>query len=346
MVQRGGAWNEQSHQQQCQAEDRGARDPKHSTLALHQAESAGRTEQASELQADRVAPEVLELADGRAEDQAACTVLRPGTGGICQLAPRNRGERAQADLRRAAAEPLPTVPPCVTPPSARESRARRRYPPTAEDDVMTKDARRSVWAWGLEADDPSQEERVGFAKKLGEQWGRDLPVPEAVPLSAVELRPPRIQPSDALRAFCAQDPYERAFHTYGSHFTERLRAFRGEFPHPPDLVAHPRDEDELERVLAFCTDHGCRAVPWGGGSSVVYGLTVPEDDTPCVTVDLDHFDRVLELDETSRAARLQAGVLGPALEDQLRPSGHTLRHFPQSFEWSADRTDKRASEGR
>lgn len=66
MVQRGGAWNEQSHQQQCQAEDRGARDPKHSTLALHQAESAGRTEQARELQADRVAPEVLELADGPA----------------------------------------------------------------------------------------------------------------------------------------------------------------------------------------------------------------------------------------------------------------------------------------
>ena len=199
---------------------------------------------------------------------------------------------------------------------------------------MTNGARRSIWAWGLESDEPSHEERVGFAKSLAEQWGRDLPVPKTVPLSAVELRRPRIEPSEALRAFCAQDPYERAFHSYGSHFTERLRAFRGEFPNPPDLVAHPRDEDELERVLSFCTDRGCRAVPWGGGSSVVYGLSVPEDDTPCVTIDLDRFDRVLELDETSRAARIQAGVLGPALEDQLRPSGHTLRHFPQSFEWS------------
>ena len=28
---------------------------------------------------------------------------------------------------------------------------------------------------------------------------------------------------------------------------------------------------------------------------------------------------------------LQAGVFGPALEDQLRPHGYTLRHFPQSF---------------
>src|SRR5205807_7566518 len=40
-------------------------------------------------------------------------------------------------------------------------------------------------------------------------------------------------------------------------------------------------------------------------------------------------------DRTSRAARIQAGVLGPALEDQLRPHRLTLRHFPQSFEFSS-----------
>ncbi|MCP3986633.1 MAG: FAD-binding oxidoreductase [bacterium] len=199
---------------------------------------------------------------------------------------------------------------------------------------MTKQARRSLWAWGLESDEPSHEERVGFAKSLSEQWGRDLQVPEAVPLRALELRPPRIEASEALRPFCADDPHERAFHTYGSSFPERLRAFSGEFSRPPDFVAHPRNEDELERVLAFCADRSCSAVPWGGGSSVVYGVSVPDDDPLCVTIDLDRFNRVLELDETSRAARIQAGVLGPALEDQLRPSGHTLRHFPQSFEWS------------
>ena len=34
------------------------------------------------------------------------------------------------------------------------------------------------------------------------------------------------------------------------------------------------------------------------------------------------------------AARIQAGIYGPALEDGLRPHGLTLRHFPQSFEFS------------
>jgi alkyldihydroxyacetonephosphate synthase len=53
-----------------------------------------------------------------------------------------------------------------------------------------------------------------------------------------------------------------------------------------------------------------------------------------VTIDLSRLDRVRDIDPVSRAARIQAGALGPVLEDQLRPHGYTLRHFPQSFEFS------------
>jgi alkyldihydroxyacetonephosphate synthase len=45
-------------------------------------------------------------------------------------------------------------------------------------------------------------------------------------------------------------------------------------------------------------------------------------------------NRVLEVDRTSRSARIEAGILGPELEAQLRPRGLTLRHFPQSFQFS------------
>ena len=64
---------------------------------------------------------------------------------------------------------------------------------------------------------------------------------------------------------------------------------------------------------------------------MVGGVTPPEGYDGIVTIDMDQFDRVLEIDATSRAARIQAGVFGPAQEDQLRPHGYTLRHFPQSF---------------
>ena len=44
--------------------------------------------------------------------------------------------------------------------------------------------------------------------------------------------------------------------------------------------------------------------------------------------------KVKEVDKTSRAALIEGGTYGPALEAQLRPHGLTLRHFPQSFEYS------------
>ena len=61
---------------------------------------------------------------------------------------------------------------------------------------------------------------------------------------------------------------------------------------------------------------------------------VGDDYRGAVSIDLRALDRVVEIDRVSRAARIQAGVYGPALEDQLRPHGLTLRHFPQSFEFS------------
>jgi alkyldihydroxyacetonephosphate synthase len=61
---------------------------------------------------------------------------------------------------------------------------------------------------------------------------------------------------------------------------------------------------------------------------------VGESYAGSVSLDLERFDRVLEIDRTSRSARIQAGMLGPDLEAALRPHGLTLRHFPQSFQFS------------
>ncbi len=95
----------------------------------------------------------------------------------------------------------------------------------------------------------------------------------------------------------------------------------------------------MAALLDWCGDAGVVAIPYGGGSSVVGGVEPPADARErwrgVVSIDLVRLDRVLEVDRTSRAARIQAGVLGPALEDQLRPHGLTLRHFPQSFEVSS-----------
>jgi alkyldihydroxyacetonephosphate synthase len=173
-----------------------------------------------------------------------------------------------------------------------------------------------------------------MARSLSTRSGEPI-VPRPIPdLADAELRPPRISVPDTLAAWCATDTWERAFHAYGAHFTDRTRAFNLEFPNPPDVVAHPRTEAELEATLDWCVEHGHVVVPYGGGSSVVWGVNPPEADA-VVTIATDRLDRVLDVDETSRAARIQAGIFGPALEDQLRPRGLTLRHFPQSFRFSS-----------
>jgi alkyldihydroxyacetonephosphate synthase len=193
--------------------------------------------------------------------------------------------------------------------------------------------RRSFWAYGLESEAPSDAERAERAEYLSKRYGTSItpiPVPD---LADADLRGSRVQVPDSLAEICRTDTWERAFHSHGSHFTDRTDAFNLRFPNPTDVVAHPRNETELAAVLDWCSTNDIKVVPFGGGSSVVWGVNPPEADA-VVTISMDQFDQVLEIDALSRAARIQAGVYGPALEDQLRPHGFTLRHFPQSFRFS------------
>ena len=196
-------------------------------------------------------------------------------------------------------------------------------------------ARRSFWAWGMEADEPSPAKVREAAEQVSRQFGAAVEPKPPPRLEELSLRRPRITPPLALKKFCTTDTYDRAWHSYGRSFPDRIRAFNGEFPNPPDVVARPRDESDVEAILEWCSTSGHAAIPFGGGSSVVGGVAPPEDCDGAVTIDLEALDRVLEVDPVSRAARIQAGVLGPSLETQLRPHGFTMRHYPQSFEFSS-----------
>jgi alkyldihydroxyacetonephosphate synthase len=157
-----------------------------------------------------------------------------------------------------------------------------------------------------------------------------------MPLEAIELPEPRLRPPDSLTAIVSDGRHDRASHAMGKAYRDVVRGFRGHFDHVPDHVARPRDEPEVEAVLEWCAEANAAAIPFGGGTSVVGGIEPRIDDgyAAAVTIDLRNLDRVLEVDRVSRAARVQAGVLGPALSEQLREHDLTLRHFPQSFEYS------------
>jgi len=197
--------------------------------------------------------------------------------------------------------------------------------------------RRKFWGWGLEGVGLTPDEQRELAKRMESQFGLSGLQPAPPPkIEEIELPPSRIKPPDTLLGICTTDPYERAAHTYGKAFPDLVRAFQRDFSVAPDLVAFPRTEQDIINILDWCSSYGIAAIPYGGGSSVVKG--VEPDVGPgykgTVTIDMKHLDKVTEIDKTSRAANIQAGIYGPALENALKPYNFTLRHFPQSFEFS------------
>ncbi len=196
---------------------------------------------------------------------------------------------------------------------------------------------RSWWGWGWEEDAATDEEVTALGRAVAGRFGTGpLEAAPAPVLADLDLPEPRVAAPAALAHLCSDGRRARAAHTYGRSYRDVVRLLRGQLDHPPDLVATPRTERDVVALLDWCADAGVAVVPFGGGSSVVGGVEadVGEGFAGAVSLDLTALDRVLEIDRVSRAARIQAGALGPVLEDQLRPHRLTLRHFPQSFEFS------------
>jgi alkyldihydroxyacetonephosphate synthase len=206
------------------------------------------------------------------------------------------------------------------------------------EEIAMAERRRKFFGWGYEDQGPDAEQKRHTAERMAKRFGLgSLEITPAPTEADLKLREPRVAPPDSLKSICVSSPYERVLHSFGRDFRDLVRIYRRDFSNPFDVVAYPRDEADVVRVLEWCDGAKVAAVPFGGGSSVVGGLEAPahRDYRGAVSIDLSRLDKVLEVDKVSRAARIQAGVLGPALDGQLRPHGYTIRHFPQSFEFSS-----------
>ncbi|BDT91132.1 FAD-binding oxidoreductase [Nocardia sputorum] len=198
-------------------------------------------------------------------------------------------------------------------------------------------ATRSWWGWGNREDAVTGHERAALTKRVAALLpDAELTVHEAPDLTSLRVPPPRVQVPDALAELASDDLGDRVAHGHGQAFRDVARALLGRLDHIPDHVLRPRTEQDVVDILDWCASAGVAAVPFGGGTSVVGGVEPRCADAyaGAVSLDTSRLNRILELDRTSRAARIQAGILGPALEAALRPEGLTLRHFPQSFEFS------------
>ena len=196
--------------------------------------------------------------------------------------------------------------------------------------------RLKFYGWGFENTGLDDAERNQLCRFVADRLGvepRLAPPPQETDIA---LRSPRIASPAALAGVLTQDPYERLLHTYGKSYPETVRAFARDFANAPDLVALPASEADVAAVLDWASGAKIAVIPFGAGSSVVGGVEPAVGDAyaGAVSLDLRRLDRVLEVDETSRVARIQGGIRGPAIEAALKPHGLAIRHYPQSFEFS------------
>jgi len=194
---------------------------------------------------------------------------------------------------------------------------------------------KKFYAWGYADEDLSADEIKGWEAEIAQRYGLNgfdvTPPPTPAEIS---LRPSRVAVPAALRSMVHTDHLTRLEHSYGKAGFDTTRMFMRSVPNPPDAVAFPESEQDIVRLLDWCDEVGAKAIPYGGGSSVVKGIEPPAAAEKVVTISTRHMDKVLEVDPVSQAARIQGGIYGPAIEDQLRDTPFTMRHYMQAYRCS------------
>lgn len=134
----------------------------------------------------------------------------------------------------------------------------------------------------------------------------------------------------------AVDPECRIRHLRGKSTPDLLALRLGDVDDAPDAVVWPGSHEEVLELLRLCSAERLAVVPFGGGTSVVGGLAPDRSRfSATVAMDLRRLNRMVDLDAVSRLATLEAGLRGPEAEAALAERGHTLGHFPQSFEFAS-----------
>jgi alkyldihydroxyacetonephosphate synthase len=200
------------------------------------------------------------------------------------------------------------------------------------------------WGWG----DPHLKFPMADKPKLWPWVVHKLGIVSASPTAVpVDLASIRIAPSQADSQLLAElrrilqpeqitlDPLERLLHSYGKSFPDLFCVRNGIVTRAPDAVLLPDSSQQVEALVKLADRRNFCLIPFGGGTNIVGGINpATQDERPMLTLSLRNMNRLISVDRESRTATIQAGALGPQLEADLAERGHSLGHYPDSFEYS------------
>lgn len=197
------------------------------------------------------------------------------------------------------------------------------------------------WGWGNEGVSFHHEDKPRLAPFVLSNVGIDITRPAPQRITFDELDVPASKLGDDLRntlveiageKYVTSDDMERVVHTFGKSVRDLIRMRRGDLRRVPDVVVYPGTDDEVGKIVDACVAADAVLIPFGGGSNISGSLEpIPTEERQVVSIDLGRMNKVLSIDTESGLATIQAGALGPSIEEQLNPRGWTLGHFPDSF---------------
>ena len=134
--------------------------------------------------------------------------------------------------------------------------------------------------------------------------------------------------------------YDRLKFSSGQTLEEHMKLRRQLVGTISDLVVHPRKKSEVQEIVNYCNVNKIPVYVYGGGASVNFGV-YPEKGGVTLVLST-HMNKVIEVNETNQTVRVEAGIMGPHLENILNNAksnfdtskNFTCGHFPQSFEYS------------
>lgn len=195
--------------------------------------------------------------------------------------------------------------------------------------------------WGT----PDESKPLGDSiKKL---LGKALPATQtehpSLPAEQVQLSEVKLNDEDLAALggivgadFVSTDHEQRLRRARGKSYLDLATWRRRGTVSAPDAVVAPGSEEEVLRLIKWAEENSVAIVPFGGGTSVVGGLT-PEKGAlrAVVSLDLARFDALEEVDTVSKQATFGAGLTGPHAELLIGEHGLQIGHFPQSFPYAS-----------
>ncbi|GAA1490878.1 FAD-binding oxidoreductase [Brachybacterium sacelli] len=204
--------------------------------------------------------------------------------------------------------------------------------------------RHKWWGWGLDDVTFRYDNKPAFPPLAKNKVGVDLDSKQPVEPDLADLEVPPGRLPAAIRSRLtdvvgeenlADDDEYRVVHSFGRSLPDLFRVRAGDFARLVDAVVYPVCEEEVAAILRIVLEEDLVLIPYGGGSCISGSVTPEVDEQrPVLTMNVGRMREVIEIDDTAGLARVEAGVYGPDLEEQLNELGWTVGHFPDSFTYS------------